>query len=413
MSNGSRRRLTKTGGGGEMSNDSSYKTVGGGLATAAGDAGRQTPPSRDALHLDRLRQAASAAGVDAVVLTPAATMRWLLGRAFEAHERLFLLIVPTSDAAAAVVPALEEANFRGAAPSVESLHLWDDADGPEQAAAQAFRCLDKASRVAVEPLSLRYMEFEHVRRELPNAQIESAERIVAAFRLRKSDEEAAMMKRASKIAEAALEFTLRDVRPGRKEVEIASKLSSELLRRGGGGISFGPIVLSGPKSALPHGAPDDREMQEGEFLLIDFGTSFDGYHCDITRTFVVSGSPTDRMREVYEAVLQANIRGVAASRPGVTYDYVHSNCQANLQAPRFKEFMTHRTGHGLGLEIHEPPSVMAGNEDIVEEGAVFTIEPGLYLDGWGGVRIEDNVRVTNIGSELLSSSPRELRILGA
>ena len=388
-------------------------TVGGDLAAEAEGAGEQAPASPDALRLDQLREAASAAGVDAVVLTPGATMTWLLGHEFDAHERLFLLIVPTADAAVAVVPALEEANFGGAAPSVESLHLWDDADGPEKAAADAFKCLAKASRVAVEPLSLRYMEFQHVRRELPNAMIESAESVATALRLKKSDEEAALMKRASKIAEAALEFTLRDVKPGRKEVEIASKLSSELLRRGGGGISFGPIVLSGPKSALPHGVPDDREMQEGEFLLIDFGTSFGGYHCDITRTFVVSGSPTDRMREVYEAVLQANIRGVAASRPGVTYDYVHKNCQANLHAPRFREFMTHRTGHGLGLEIHEPPSVMAGNDDVVEEGAVFTIEPGLYLNGWGGVRIEDNVRVTQQGCELLTSSPRELRILGA
>ena len=391
----------------------SYDTVVGDLAAEADGVGEEAPSSRDALRLDQLRQAAASAGVDAVVLTPAATMTWLLGHHFDAHERLFLLIVPTSDAPVAVVPALEEANFRGAAPSVESLHLWDDADGPEKAAAEAFKCLAGAGRVAVEPLSLRFMEFEHVRRELPNAQIESAEKVVIALRLKKSDEEAAAMKRASKIAEAAIEFTLRDVRPGRKEIEIASKLSSELLRRGGGGISFGPIVLSGPKSALPHGVPDEREMQEGEFLLIDFGTSFDGYHCDITRTFVVSGSPTDRMREVYEAVLQANIRGVAASRPGVTYGYVHKNCQANLHAPRFKEFMTHRTGHGLGLEIHEPPSVMAGNEDVVEVGAVFTIEPGLYLNGWGGVRIEDNVRVTREGCELLTSSPRELRILGA
>ena len=391
----------------------SYDTVGGDLAAEANGAGEQAPSSRDALRLEQLRQAAASAGVDAVVLTPAATMTWLLGHHFDAHERLFLLIVPTAAAPVAVVPALEEANFRGAAPSVESLHLWDDADGPDKAAAEAFKCLAKASRVAVEPLSLRYMEFEHVRRELPNAQIESAERVVVALRLKKSDEEAAAMRRASKIAEAALEFTLRDVRPGRKEIEIASKLSSELLRRGGGGISFGPIVLSGPKSALPHGVPDEREMQEGEFLLIDFGTSSDGYHCDITRTFVVSGSPTDRMREVYESVLQANIRGVAASRPGVTYDYVHKNCQANLHAPRFKEFMTHRTGHGLGLEVHEPPSVMAGNYVVVEEGAVFTIEPGLYLEGWGGVRIEDNVRVTRDGCELLTSSPRELRILGA
>ena len=130
---------------------------------------------------------------------------------------------------------------------------------------------------------------------------------------------------------------------------------------------------------------------------------------------MVSGSPhRPECGEIYEAVPAGETSAASpASRPGVTYDYVHKNCQANLNAPRFKEFMTHRTGHGLGLEIHEPPSVMAGNSDIVEEGAVFTIEPGLYLDGWGGVRIEDNVRVTRDGCELLTSSPRELRILGA
>ena len=390
----------------------SENMVGGNVAAETNGAGEQAPPTPDAVRLERLRQAAAAAGADAVVLTPGATLTWILGHRFEGHERLFLLIVPTADAPAAIVPALEEANFRGAAPSVETLHLWDDADGPEAAAAAAFKGLGNVTRVAVEPLGLRYMEVQHLNRELPSAELESAESIVSELRLRKSDEEAKAIQQASKIAEAALEFSLRDVKPGRTEREIASKLSSELLRRGGGGISFGPIVLSGPKSALPHGVPDERKMEEGEWLLIDFGTSFNGYHCDITRTFVVSGSPTDRMREVYEAVLQANIRGVAASRPGVTYDYVHKNCQANLRTPRFKEFMTHRTGHGLGLEIHEPPSVMAGNGGIVEEGAVFTIEPGLYLEGWGGVRIEDNVRVTEQGCDLLTSSPRELRILG-
>ncbi len=388
-------------------------TVEARLAEGAEDGEASAPASRDAVRIELLRQAAAATGVDAVVLTPGATMTWLLGRRFDGHERLFLLVVPTADAAVAVVPALEAANFRGAAPAVESVHLWDDADGPEAAAAAAFAGLGKARRVAVEPLGLRYMEFQHLQRELPKAKLESADAIVSELRLKKSDEDVKAMRQASKIAEAALEFTLRDVRPGRTEREIAAKLSSELVRRGGGGISFGPIVLSGPKSALPHGVPGERKMEEGEFLLIDFGTSFDGYHCDITRTFVVSGSPTDRMREVYEAVLQANIRGVAASRPGVTYDYVHKNCQANLHTRRFKDFMTHRTGHGLGLEIHEPPSVMAGNTDIVEEGAVFTVEPGLYLEGWGGVRIEDNVRVTAEGCELLTSSPRELRILGA
>ena len=284
---------------------------------------------------------------------------------------------------------------------------------PEAAAAAALSTVADSRKVAIEPLGLRYMECSHLRQHLPNAELVSADELVSSLRLYKSADEAAAIRGAVEIAEQALETVLAEVRVGSKEREVAAHLSSELLRRGGGGISFGPIVLSGPNSALPHGIPGEREMQAGELLLIDFGTSFRGYHSDITRTFAVGRMPDERTQEVYEAVRRANERGVAASKPGATMHQVHTTCQEGLHDPKWDKFLKHRTGRGLGVDIHEPPSVMRDSSVLVEEGMVFTIEPGLYLEGWGGVRIEDDVWITSDGAESLTSFPRALRVVGA
>ncbi len=364
-------------------------------------------------HLDRLKESVARADVDAFVLNPGPTLQWVTGHDFTSHERLFLLIVTASGDASAVVPALEESNWREAVPGVTDIHTWDDADGPGKAAKGALAGLADARTVAVEPLALRFMELEHLKRCLPQAAFVPEDGISDALRLAKSAEEADAVRGAAQIAEAALAHTLEQVAVGKSEREIAAVLSSQLLARGGEGISFGPIVLGGPKSALPHGIPDDRPLGAGEYLLIDFGTAHKGYHCDITRTFVVGAEPDERTRAVYEAVLASNRAGCAASVVGATMHEVHHACQDNLAAPEWNDFMKHRTGHGLGLDIHEPPSVMHGSDDVVVEGMIYTVEPGLYLDGWGGVRIEDDLWITADGPDSLTSFPRELQVIGA
>jgi Xaa-Pro dipeptidase len=163
---------------------------------------------------------------------------------------------------------------------------------------------------------------------------------------------------------------------------------------------------------LPHGIPGDRAVQAGELLLIDFGTSVDGYHCDITRTFVVGSEPSAKTREVYDAVLAANARGRAAAKPGITAGEVHAAAQNAFKDPKYAGYLTHRTGHGLGLDIHEGPSLMEGNDERLQASAVMTIEPGLYEEGWGGVRIEDDVLLTEGGAESLTLFPRDLQVIG-
>lgn len=363
-------------------------------------------------RIARLQEAVRASEAELFVLMPGASLTWLTRHGFDAHERVFLLFVPGEGDPCVVLPALEGDNWQHAVPEVDALLPWEDTDGPEGAIADACRRFDGVEAVAIEPLGMRYMEYAKLAERLPEVRWVDGGPLMARLRGRKDDEEAANIRRAAGIAEAALEETLQLVRPGSTEREIAAQLTSRMLAKGGEGISFGPIVLGGPKSALPHGVPDERPVAAGEFLLIDFGTSFGGYHCDITRTFVVGEPPTDRMREVYEAVRAGNEAGCAACRPGATAHEVHMAAQGPLDKPEFEEFYTHRTGHGMGLDIHEPPSIMEGNHERLEPGVVFTVEPGLYLEGWGGVRIEDDIRITDDGAEILTSFDKQLRIVG-
>ena len=363
-------------------------------------------------RIERMQEEVRDAGADLLVLNPGSSLTYLTGHSFDSHERLFLLLVPAQGSPSAIVPLLEQDNWNHAVPSVTDIHMWDDKDGPQAAARAAFAPFADAKRIAIEPLGMRYMEVAILQGLLAGAALESAESMIQALRLAKSAEEAALMRRACEISEETLEETLAEVRVGMTEKQIAAQLCARMLGKGGEGISFGPIVLGGPKSALPHGVPDERPVGDGEFLLIDFGTSWKGYHSDITRTFVVGSEPGDRMRDVYEAVLAGNRAGCAATRAGVSAHDVHMAAAAPLQDPKYGEFFKHRTGHGLGLDIHEPPSVMEGNHEPLVAGAVITVEPGLYLEGWGGVRIEDDLWVRPDGADSLTTFARDLRVVG-
>jgi Xaa-Pro dipeptidase len=187
---------------------------------------------------------------------------------------------------------------------------------------------------------------------------------------------------------------------------VAAILKVALLQSGAQNISFDPIVSGGPNSANPHASPSDRPVGLGEYLLFDWGVSVEGYTSDITRTFPV-GEIEFEMRRIYELVQDANAAGRAAVRPGVTCSEVDAAARRVIERGGYGERFTHRTGHGLGLQVHEPPYIVAGNEMVLEPGMTFTIEPGIYLPGRGGVRIEDNVVVTADGCESLTTFVRD------
>jgi Xaa-Pro dipeptidase len=228
--------------------------------------------------------------------------------------------------------------------------------------------------------------------------------------MRKDRDEIELMRQAVGFSEGALASTMHQVREGMTERQVAASLTIELFRAGGEALAFPPTVLAGPNAATPHAASGERQIEPGETIVVDCGVIVGGYAADITRTFVIGELEPD-MAWIYEVVLMANAAAQAAVRPGVPAELVDQTARAVIEEAGYGEYFTHRTGHGLGLETHEPPFIVSGNREPLEPGMVFTIEPGIYLPGRGGVRIEDDIVVTDVGAEALTTYPRKLRSL--
>jgi Xaa-Pro dipeptidase len=259
---------------------------------------------------------------------------------------------------------------------------------------------------------MRVMELRFIEDAFANPRIVAAEEIFAALRMTKDADELAKMREAVAIAERALAATLPTIRIGQTEREIATELVMQTLRAGSeSDLPFSPIVASGPNSALPHAFVTDRKLQPGDMLTLDWGAAKHGYMADLTRTFAI-GEVSDELKKIYELVKAANAAAAAATQPGVACAEVDAAARKVITDGGYGQYFTHRVGHGLGLEGHEDPSMHGRNETSLEAGMTFTIEPGIYVPGKGGVRIEDNVVVTEAGCESLSSYSRELQIIG-
>ncbi len=237
--------------------------------------------------------------------------------------------------------------------------------------------------------------------------VEASEGTVEQLRRIKSPEELERIAEAAAITDRAFEHICGFVKPGMTEHQIALELEVFMRSNGSVGLAFEPIVASGPNSALPHAQATERAVQPGEFLKMDFGARFGGYCSDMTRTVVV-GRASEKHREIHAAVLAANRAGVLAVRAGVIGKDVHEVARVVLDRVGFGGYFTHGLGHGVGLDVHELPGVGARSDDVLPEHAVVTVEPGVYLEGFGGVRIEDLVVVEADGARVLSASPREL-----
>lgn len=366
-------------------------------------------------HAQRLQQFNALlreSDLDAAALVPGATLTYLTGSAHHLNERPLLLLLPREGQPVAVMPNLEADLFRSQGFDAELVE-WHDAGGYDHAFEVA---LDKlkldGKRIGVEGQRMRFFEAEALRRHAPNTHIVSADKLLSRVRLHKDAEALAALRRAIQISEQALEATLAQVRVGMTERDIANILLREMNAAGSEGVAFGPLVLAGEMSARPHGmVRDNYHLQPGDPLLIDFGATYHGYNADITRTFFVQ-TVSDEHRAIYEAVQQANAHGREITRPGLSADALDTASLQVLKDAGYTDLIVHKTGHGLGMEVHEEPYIMQGNPLLLEPGMVFTVEPGLYREGEIGVRIEDNVVVTADGAESLTSFPRELRLVG-
>jgi len=348
-------------------------------------------------------------GLDWVALNPGPSLQYLTGLSFHLMERPVVVLVGKSGHVKVLLPELERAKVADLPFNAEIITCGDDPATWQGIYQQALSAIStKSLRVGVEPTGLRFLELDLLREALPETKFVDGSAALAGLRMRKGDEELKAMRQAAIIAQNALLKTLETVKPGQSELQISAELMVQLFRAGSEAeLPFAPIVSTGPNSANPHASPTDRVLQKGEMLLIDWGASFAGYFSDITRTFFC-GEPNDEMKQIANLVEKANAAARLGGKAGMPAGNVDKLARDVITHGGYGAYFTHRTGHGLGMEAHEAPYVFQDNSMILEPGMVFTIEPGIYLPGKYGVRIEDDVVVEADGLRSLTDLPRKV-----
>lgn len=363
-------------------------------------------------RLERLRQQIDAHGLDGIALVPGPNMVYISGIRCHLSERPIVLFIPIDDDPAIIIPTLEAMKAEAAGIPGERIFAWSDDEGYMGAFQRACAHLELADYLlGVEALHMRVLELQTLQRYAPGLQTAHAESVLSPLRMVKESDEVAAMEKAVAIAEKAMKRLVPRIKIGMTEKQVAAMLTQELLANGADTLAFEPIVCAGPNSAVPHAVPTNRPLQQGDLLIIDWGVYVDDYPSDLTRTFAV-GKLEPELAHIHEVVKQANAVGRETARPGVTGEEVDRMAREVIEDAGYGTYFIHRTGHGLGLEVHEPPDMSSLNTRPLMEGNVFTIEPGIYLPGRGGVRIEDNVVVTIDGTRTLTSFPRDLITVG-
>ncbi len=359
-----------------------------------------------------LRDVLKELNLTALALNPGPSLTYLTGLHFHLSERPVVFMFPADGTPALVLPELESLKVEEATFDVtpftytESLSTWSEAFGKA-----ADRAGIKSGTVGIEPRALRVLELRLLEAACPSVAIVTGEAAVAKLRMQKDLQELRLMEKATRIAESALEATLPSVVPGVTERTIAARLIQNLLADGSGGeLPFQPIIAFGPNSANPHAVPTDYRAEPGDLVLFDWGANYEGYFSDLTRMFSL-GEPEPEMRKIVEIVQASNAAGRQRVCPGIAASAIDDASRDVIKSAGFGEYFVHRTGHGLGLEVHEEPYIRDDNERLLEPGMTFTIEPGIYLSGRGGARIEDDMVVTESGGKSLSVIERSLRIL--
>jgi Xaa-Pro aminopeptidase len=360
-------------------------------------------------HAGRLKRAAEAtaqAGLDALVISPSADLLYLCGYDPPPLERLTALIVRADGDPLLLVPELERPRAAGSAAGGRvQITSWRDGEDPYEAARKllppggAFGVADRmwASHVLA------------LQAALPDTKFVPASSVLARLRARKDDAEIALLRRAARGADEAFRRVVMEGLESRTEAQVARSVASHLVDAGHESAAF-TIVASGPNGASPHHEPGDRGIRRGDAVVLDFGGRVGGYCSDLSRTVSV-GPPAEELVEVHSIVRRAQEAGLAAAGPGVPAQEIDRAARRVIESEGYGDAFLHRTGHGIGLEEHEPPYLVEGNDQPLEEGMCFSIEPGVYLEGRFGVRIEDIVVVTSGGAVSLNHADRGLTVV--
>jgi Xaa-Pro aminopeptidase len=347
-------------------------------------------------RLAKIRERLVTGGADGLYATPSSNLFYLTGIRFDRSERLTALFLFRDREPFVVCPSFEASRLR-AMSAVEEVHAWEETEDPFRIAASLFPA--ETGRLAVEP-STAFDDVERLIGRRSGWKPFSAADLFTALRMIKTSEEIQFIRDAIAVALPRFRKAFDSLRAGSVEAEISHDFGGE------------NVVQFGPSSALPHGASSPRALREGEAVLIDAWDKPEGYYYDITRS-TYFGTPTGQYREIWSVVLEAQGAAIEKAAPGVPCSEVDAAARRVIVKAGYGEYFTHRLGHGLGIDVHEPPYMVAHNPTVLEPGMTFTSEPGIYLPGRFGVRIEDDVLVTEKGAESLSPRVERLEPIGA
>ncbi|HEU0166566.1 MAG TPA: Xaa-Pro peptidase family protein [Chloroflexota bacterium] len=358
----------------------------------------------------RLRRAQAllrAQGRDALWVGQSTNLRYLSGVVEHPSERLFGALIPADGEPRMIVPRLYHDEMAGIS-AIGEVRSWTDEEGMASAIGR-FVDVSPDATIAMDPLTHAAFLFLF-QDELPKARFVSAAPLLAEMRLKKDEYEKGCLRRAAKMADAVMAEVTSRSPVGRREKDVAADIVRLFEEQGSEGVSFSPIASAGPNAAFPHHGPDDTVIKAGDCLVLDFGGVCEGYASDITRT-IFAGEPAAEMRAIYDVVRQAQQHAFEHLEPGMPARAADELARAYIAGAGYGERFIHRLGHGIGLDVHEPPYVVATNEQALEPGVAFSVEPGVYVTGLGGVRIEDIVVMNDSGPERLNHAPRELRVV--
>lgn len=353
-----------------------------------------------ATRRDKLRKLMVRQGCDALLVSKVTNVTYLTG--FTGDDS-YLLVTPRE---AVIISDPRYTTQLEEECSDCTLHIRPHGSSMSGAVCAVARAA-KVFQLAVEGAWLSVSEFEEFREQFGHGTIGVTTRLVEQLRETKDSDEIGLLRQAIDCAERAFLILRASLRPERTEKEVCDELENNMRRFGAKGASFPPIIAVGARAALPHAQPGEAQIGSADFTLVDWGATYAGYRSDLTRV-LVTGRLAPKFERVYHLVLQAQMAAIAAIRPGVTGRDVDKVARDTIAAGGFGKQFSHGLGHGIGLDIHEGPRLRYENDQPLRAGMVVTVEPGIYLPGWGGVRIEDDVLVTKNGHDVLTSAAKQL-----
>jgi Xaa-Pro dipeptidase len=360
-------------------------------------------------RMKKIFQILEASNLHAMVLIPSPTFTYLTGLQYHLDERPKVLIIGRGIEPIMVLPEFEAGMLAHSPLQVKAFLYGENQDLWGEVFKEACEYVNLAGKnVGIEPLHMRARELYLLQEGSPTTSFISASPALDALRMQKDEKEIDKMRKAAQIAQNAFKATLSVIKAGVTEKEIASELVMQLLQHGSDpSLGFLPIVASGPNGANPHAHPTNRHLSPGDLVVIDWGARYEGYCSDITRTLAIGGISPE-LEKYAQIVADANKAGRHAAKSGVTAAQVDKAARDVIENADYGQYFIHRTGHGLGMEVHEPPYITNANQAVLKNGMTFTVEPGIYISGYMGIRIEDDVVVRDQGGESLTDLPREL-----